>query len=171
LRRCLFSFYFQLRWDLRHLDPESHPGGDLNMPIVQKGVAVMSDRLPKVISPKAHAIADYITLGGLVLAGAILWKRNKRAAISALTCAGAEAANILLTDFPGGVAKVISFPTHGKIDMGLAAASSAMPNFMGFEGGPESKFFRIIGLDITAIAALTDFRQPRVRQFRLRRTV
>ena len=139
------------------------------MPIVQKGVAVMSDRMPKVISPKSHAIADYIALGGLLLMGALFWKKNKRAAIAALTCAGAEAANTMLTDFPGGVAKVISFPTHGKIDMGLAATCSALPTFMGFGDEPEAKFFRIMGLNITTVAALTDFKQPQASRPRLRR--
>jgi hypothetical protein len=142
------------------------------MPIMQKGVAAMSNRMPKVISPKAHAIADYITLGGLIVLSAICWKKNKRAAVAALTCAGAEATTTLLTNFPGGVAKVISFPTHGKIDMGLAATCSAMPNFMGFDDEPEAKFFRIMGLNITTIGALTDFSQPasgRSRNKRVRR--
>ena len=127
------------------------------MPIVQKGVAAVSDRLPKVISPKAHAVADYITLGGLVLMTALLWKRKKRAAIASLVCAGAEATNTLLTDFPGGVADVLSFRTHGRIDMGLAATCSALPNFMGFEDDPEAKYFRMMGLNMTLVSALTDF--------------
>jgi hypothetical protein len=138
------------------------------MPIVQKGVAALSDRMPKVLTPKQHAIADYITLGGLVLMTALFWKRNKRAAIGALVCAGAEATNTVLTDFPGGVAKVISFETHGKIDMGLAAICSAMPNFFGFDDEDEAKFFRVMGLNITAVGALTDFSRPRATR-RLRR--
>lgn len=139
------------------------------MPIVQKGVAAMSNHMPKVISPKGHAIADYITLGGLVAMAALFWKTNKRAAIAAATCAGAEATNTLLTNFPGGVAKVISFPTHGKIDMGLAATCSAMPNFMGFDDEPEAKFFRIMGINITMVGAMTDFRQPNVYRTRTRK--
>ncbi len=139
------------------------------MPIVQKGVAAMSHRMPKVISPKGHAIADYVTLAGLVGMSALLWKKKKRAAIAALTCAVAEATNTLLTDFPGGVAKVISFPTHGKIDMGLAATCSAMPNFMGFDDEPEAKFFRMMGINITVIGALTDFSEPRAYRTRTRR--
>ncbi|HET9695334.1 MAG TPA: hypothetical protein VFP40_00625 [Terriglobales bacterium] len=138
------------------------------MPIVQKGVAAFSDRMPKVISPKQHAIADYITLGGLALMGALFWKRHKRAAIGAIICAGAEATNTMLTDFPGGVAKVISFRTHGKIDMGLAAICSAIPNFFGFDEDAEAKFFRVMGLNITAVGALTDFSEPRAAR-RLRR--
>ena len=139
------------------------------MPLMQKGVAAMSNHMPKVISPKGHAIADYVTLGGLLAMGALFWKHKKRAAIAALTCAGAEAANTLLTNFPGGVAKVISFPTHGKIDMGLAATCSAMPNFMGFDDEPEAKFFRIMGINITVIGAMTDFSEPRAYRTKTRR--
>jgi hypothetical protein len=129
------------------------------VPIMQRGVAALSDRMPKLLSPRAHAIADYTTIGGLVLIGAMLWRRKKHAAIAAFTCAGAETANVLLTNFPGGLARTISFSTHGKIDMGLAATCSSMPDFMGFQDDPHAKFFRIMGLSITTIAALTDFQQ------------
>lgn len=139
------------------------------MPLMQKSVAVFSNRMPKVLSPTTHAVADYLTLGGLVLMGALLWKRKKHAALAAFTCAGAEAANNLMTNFPGGVAKVISFPMHGRIDFGLAAVCSAMPNFMGFEDEPEAKYFRMIGLNITTVAAFTDFEEPRSRPREWRR--
>jgi hypothetical protein len=138
------------------------------MPMVQKGVVAMSNHMPKVISRGGHAIGDYITVGGLVTIGALLWKKNRLASIAALACAGAGAANTLLTDFPGGVTKKIKLTTHGKIDMGLGATCSALPNFMGFEDEPEAKIFRAMGLSITAIGALTDFREPRIRKVRLR---
>ena len=140
------------------------------MPLMQKGVAALESHIPKVLSPKQHAIADYITLGGLVLMTALFWKRNKRAAIASLICAGAEATNTLLTDFPGGVTDVISFRNHGRIDMGLAATCSAMPNFMAFDDKAEAKFFRIMGLNITAVGALTDFSSRRPQRAKLRRT-
>jgi len=127
------------------------------MPIMQKGIAAFSDHLPKVISPRAHAIADYATLGGFVLMAALFWKRNRRAAIASIACAAAEATNTMLTDFPGGVAKVIDFPTHGRIDLGLAATASALPGLLGFSGEPESRFFTIMGINITAVGAMTDF--------------
>jgi hypothetical protein len=44
-----------------------------------------------------------------------------------------------------------------------------MPNFMGFDDEPEAKFFRIMGLNITTVAALTDFKDTRGRKPRLRR--
>ncbi len=57
------------------------------MLLLQRGVAALSGRMPKVISPKRHAIADYVTAGTFFLLGAIFWQRNQRAAIGALLAA------------------------------------------------------------------------------------
>jgi hypothetical protein len=124
--------------------------------LMQRGVAALSSRMPKVVSPKQHAIADYITLGGFALMAALFWKRNKRAAVASIICAGAEATNTMLTDFPGGITGVISYRNHLRIDMGVAATCSALPNFMGFEDEPEAKYFRALGLSITTLAALSE---------------
>lgn len=140
------------------------------MPLMQKGIAAFSDQLPKVITPKAHAIADYATLGGFLLMTAIFWKRNRRVAVAAAACAAAEAVNTMLTDFPGGVTDVISFRTHGRIDVGLAAAAGALPNFLGFADEPEGKAFRMMGLNITVVGALTDFEAKPRRRFQIRRS-
>ena len=140
------------------------------MPLLQKGVAALGDRMPKVISPKAHAIADYITIGGWFLMGALMWKKNKRAAIAAMVCGGAELGTTLVTDFPGGVADLISFPLHGKIDLGLAATASSLPTFMGFDDGAESKFFRMMGISVTAVATMTDYGEETRARSELRRT-
>lgn len=137
------------------------------MPVLQKGVAALANRMPKVISPKAHAIADYAAVGSFAVLAGLLWGRNKRAAIGAMICAGAELTTTLLTDFPGGVADAISLPTHIKIEFGLAAAASAMPTFMGFDDESEAKWFRILGLDLTTVAAMTE--TGRMRRERRRR--
>ncbi len=126
------------------------------MPVLQKGVAALAHKMPKVISPKAHAIADYATIGTFALMAGLFWGRSKRAAIAAMICAGAELTTTLLTDFPGGAADVISLPTHIKMDYGLAATASAMPSFMGFDDDPEAKWFRLLGLNVTTVAAMTE---------------
>ena len=132
------------------------------MPLMQRGVAALMGRMPKVMSPKAHAIADWATIGMWGVVAGMAWGRNKRAAISAIICGAAEMGTVLVTDMPlGGVKELISFPTHGKIDMGLAATASAMPNLMGFDDEPDAKWFRILGLNVTAVTALTDFSQVR----------
>ncbi len=126
------------------------------MPLLQRGVAAATNRMPNVISPAAHAIIDYITVGTFFLMGAAFWRRNKRAALGSLMCGSAELGTALMTDFPGGLAKVIDLPTHLRIDMGLAAMAATLPDLMGFKNEPESKWLRVTGLGITVNAGLTN---------------
>jgi hypothetical protein len=46
------------------------------MPVIQKGVAALANRLPKVISPKAHAIIDYVTIGSFGLLAYLFWRKT-----------------------------------------------------------------------------------------------
>jgi hypothetical protein len=66
----------------------------------------------------------------------------------------------MLTDYPGGVKRVISFETHGKIDAGLAGLTATMPNFMAFNDEDEANFFRTAALAETVVTGLTDFEAP-----------
>lgn len=127
------------------------------MPLLQKGVEMAAGRMPKVIKPQAHAVIDYLVAGSFFLVGALYWRRNKKAAISSFICGGAVTANSMLTDYPGGVAGVISFKTHGKLDAGLAGLTAMMPQLMGFKDDPESKFFTTQSMAETAVTAMTDF--------------
>src|SRR5947209_13156162 len=113
------------------------------MPMITNMAGMVARRLPKAISPKGHAIADYVTIAGFFLGAAMFWRRNKHAALSALICGGAELAVSLLTDYPGGVTDAISFPTHLKLDLGLAAMTAAMPEFMGFDDDSKKWFFTL----------------------------
>lgn len=140
------------------------------MPMLTSATNVLTRRMPKIISPKAHAVADYITAGAFLLTAAIYWSRNKRAALGGFVCAGAELATSLLTDYPAGVKKVISFRNHGKIDLGLAAMTATMPEFMGFRDEREKTFFLAQAGVMTAVTNLTDFGQiSRERSPRRRR--
>jgi hypothetical protein len=51
------------------------------MPVTTSAVDSLTRRLPKVVSPKTHAIVDYLVIGSLFVAGALYWRRNRRAAI------------------------------------------------------------------------------------------
>ena len=141
------------------------------MPMLTSATNMLTKRMPKVISPKAHAVVDYITAGTFLLTGAFSWSRNKRAAMAAFVCGGAELATALLTDYPGGVKKVISFRNHGRIDIGLAAMTATMPEFMGFRHDRQKNFFLAQAGMMTAVTNLTDFGQiSRERSPRRRRT-
>jgi hypothetical protein len=59
------------------------------------------------------------------------------------------------------VTGLISFPTHGKIDMGLAAMTATLPEFMDFKDGQDMGFFRAQAVLITANTGLTDFGRGR----------
>ena len=143
------------------------------MPILNKVTKAITKPLPKMVSPRTHAIMDYLTAGSFLAMGTILWSRSKRAALGAFLCGGAELALSLLTDYPGGVKKVISFPMHGDIDVGLAAMTAAMPEFMAFEDESEKSFFVTQSVIKTAVTGLTDFdpaaRRRARRERRLRK--
>ncbi len=127
------------------------------MSLVQTGMNIASKRLPKVIGPTVHAIIDYGVAATFFAMGAFFWSRHKRAAISSFICGGAAAMNSMLTDYPGGMWKVMSFETHGKIDAGLAGATGTMPGLMGFEDDGEARFFQIQAIAEAAVTAMTDF--------------
>jgi len=133
------------------------------MPVLHSSVKLLTKHMPKVISPRSHAVLDYVTAGAFVAGGILLLKRrrDKRAGISALVCVVAETITSLLTDYPGGVTDLISFPTHGKIDMGLAAITATLPEFMDFADAQDMDFFRAQAVMITANTGLTDFGRGR----------
>src|ERR1035438_1679568 len=147
--------------------PASDKRGLDSMALLQKGVALAAGRMPKMISPRVHSALDYAVAGSFLLMGALLWKRNRRAAIGSVLCGGATAAVSLLTDYPGGVRKVISYPMHGQIDTGLIAMTAAMPRLVSIENDREAKFFARQAVAKTAITAMTNFdRVPRKRSQR-----
>lgn len=118
---------------------------------------VAIDRMPKAISPGTHAMIDY-GLAAVTVAFAIRCLRhNKAAAIAAFIAAAAELTNVMVTDIPGGVVRHISFPLHGRIDMGNTAMLAAMPGFMSFGGEPESRFFYGSAVATKLVTSLTDF--------------
>ena len=127
------------------------------MPMFDASVRMLSDRMPKVISPKAHAIIDYATAGSFFAMGAYLWKRSRRAAVASLICGAAEVATATVTDYPGGVRPYISFEQHAKIDSMMSGIVTTMPNMLFFANHPSAQFFRGQGVAMAAITGMTDF--------------
>jgi hypothetical protein len=139
----------------------------MKMALVNSGIKAVTERMPKVISPKTHAIIDYATAATFFAGAAMFWKNHKRAAIASLVCGAAEFGTVLMTDIPGGAADFIDLDTHLKIDAGLAAGLQTLPTLLGFGGDPRAWFFRAQGMSIGAVAGLTErqsSRQPRRRR-------
>ena len=139
------------------------------MTIAQKGVKVVAGRMPKMITPRAHAALDYAIAGSFFLMGALLWKRNRRAGMGSLLCGGATAAVSVLTDYPGGVKKIIPYPLRKQIDTGLVAMAAAMPRLMDVEDKHDAKFFSRQALARTAITAMINFDHGDGRRMRQER--
>jgi hypothetical protein len=127
------------------------------MPILDKAAKLVTNRMPKVISPRTHAIIDYAMAASFFGMAAFFWRRNKRAAVSALLCGAAGTITSLCTDYPGGVVREISFKTHGTIDFALSGLAASLPGMLRFNDEPEARFIRTQGIAIGAVAGLTDF--------------
>ncbi|HVN22207.1 MAG TPA: hypothetical protein VMU05_25700 [Dongiaceae bacterium] len=131
------------------------------MPMLNNVVKMAAKPIPDILSPGAHAILDYMIAGACFATAGLFWRQNKRAAVAALLCGGAQLGVSMLTDYPGGVRKAIKFPTRRKLDLGLAAMAAAMPEFLNFEDEPQRKFFTAQGVLITAANELTRFPERR----------
>ncbi len=143
------------------------------MPLLQSAVSFVSDRMPDTIEPKTHAVLDYAMAGAFFTAGALFWRRHRRAAIGSFICGATITATSLLTDYHGGISDRVSYDTHGKIDAGVAGLASAIPSAMFFRKDPQAKFFLAAGIAETVITALTNYASGNRHntEIRLERTV
>ncbi len=62
-----------------------------------------------------------------------------------------------MADYPGGVFRVLSFPMHGRLNLGMAAMVASMPKLMNFADKPEARFFQLYSLASVSAIGLTDF--------------
>lgn len=127
------------------------------MPILDQAAKLATRKMPKVITPKAHAMIDYAVAASFFGIAAFLWRRNRRAAIGALACGAAGTVTSLCTDYPGGVTRQLSLETHRTIDFALSGIITSVPSMLHFTDRPEAHFFRAQGLAIATVAGLTDF--------------
>jgi hypothetical protein len=88
--------------------------------------------LPAPISPAAHAVLDYV-VASFLCAGAWLIRRHQSAAALAFANGAMVAGMSMLTDYPGGVVRVLPFRGHRVGDIlqaafaGLGPPCSALP--------------------------------------------
>lgn len=133
------------------------------MPILNNMAKLAVKPLPRMITTKTHAVLDYAMVGAFFGAASWFARRNKRAALAAMVCGGAELAVCLLTDYPGGARRIIHFSERHEIDLGLAAMTASMPAFLAFKDEPEKSFFLAQGMLISAATALSQFPEKPAR--------
>lgn len=137
------------------------------MPTLNRIAKVVAKPLPRMITPRIQAGLDYITVGIFLATAAAFWRRNKRASVASLLCGAAKLGVNLLTDYPGGVHRIVDFDTRREIDLGLAAMVATMPEFLAFNNEPQKKFFLAQGALITLTSELT--RLPQTRHYKKER--
>ena len=117
----------------------------------------LMNRLPKVISPTAHAVIDYIVAGYYFIAAGACWGGNKRASIAALANGAAVLGVSMCTDYWGDGRKPISFETHGKIDLAQGIAAAAAPFLIGFSDKASASLFWGQAASEVGVLSMTDF--------------
>jgi hypothetical protein len=138
------------------------------MPILNTVAQMVARPFPRVISSKTRAVLDHVNVGILLMSGAWFWRRNKKAALGAFIGGGTALVLNLLTSYPGGERKVISFRARRDIDLGVAGMIATMPEFFSFKDDEERKFFMAEGVLLAVVTELTQFPESTSERKRLR---
>ena len=117
----------------------------------------LMNRVPKIISPTAHAVIDYLVAGYYFITAGALWRGNKRASIAAITNGAAVLGVSMFTDYRADGRKPISFDTHGKVDVVQAIAAASAPVLLGFANKPSASLFWAQATSEAGVLAMTNF--------------
>ena len=115
----------------------------------------------RVIGIWSHGVIDYLMVIILAIAPSVAGFNGRQAMI----CYGLAVLHFLLTivtRFPLGVVKVLSFTLHGSVEFMVGVLMIILPWLGGFSAGLNSRnFFVAIGVLILVIWAMTDYRNIR----------
>ena len=115
------------------------------------------------ISPAQHAVLDYAVAATFCGVGFALRRSNPAAAGLAFANAGMIVGMSMLTDYPGGVFRSLSFRGHRTGDIVQAVVAGAGPALLGFSTRPEAKYFYAQALSEAGVIAATDWDAPCAR--------
>lgn len=106
-----------------------------------------------ILSPRGHGVLDYVTVALFALAPTVLGLTGLAATLS-YGLAVVHLAMTLLTAFPMGVVRRVSFPTHGAVELAVGSALVLAGSFL-FEGTART-FYLMMGVVILLVYLLTD---------------
>jgi hypothetical protein len=119
--------------------------------------AMAGHGITSMISPGQHAILDYGVAATFFAAGFTLRSRHRAASRLAFINGAMVLGMSLLTDYPGGAWRTLSFKGHRTGDIGQAALAGLGPVLFGFAGDPEARFFYGQALSEVGVIATTDW--------------
>jgi hypothetical protein len=114
-------------------------------------------QLTRVISPAQHAVLDYGVAATFIAFGCSVLSRHRPAATLAFVNGAMVLGMSLLTDYPGGVFRTLSFRTHRTGDIAQAALAGLGPILFGFGNDPEAKYFYGQSVSEVGVIAATDW--------------
>ncbi len=113
--------------------------------------------LSNTISPAQHAVLDYSVASTFLAVGMSLFRSNRKASALALINGGMVLVMSMLTDYPGGVVRKLSFKAHRTGDIVQASLAGLGPVLLGFANEPEAKYFYGQALSEVGVIATTDW--------------
>lgn len=111
----------------------------------------------RAISPAQHAVLDYGVAATFFGLGISCRNRSPRASALAFINGAMVLGMSMLTDYPGGIWRKISFRTHGKLDVAQAALAGLGPLLFGFGNAPEARAFHVQALSEVGVVTMTDW--------------
>ena len=116
--------------------------------------------IPPVISPAQHAVLDYGVAATFFVMGARFAGRHRAAAGLAFLNGAMVLGMSLLTNYPGGVVRTLSFRGHRTGDMLQAGLAGLGPMLLGFANDREANYFYGQALSEIGVIAATDWDAP-----------
>jgi len=113
--------------------------------------------LSTMISPGVHAALDYGVAATFFTMGARFSERRPEAARLAYLNGAMVLGMSLLTDYPGGLIRTLSFKAHRTGDIVQALLAGLGPLLFGFADTPEATFFYTQAASEAGVIAATDW--------------
>jgi hypothetical protein len=111
----------------------------------------------RVIDRSTHAVLDYLTVAAFAFFAGYHLGRNNRAATTAIVNGAAVLGASMFTDYPGSLARLIPFETHGKIDVAQMSMAAGMPLLLGFAGDSAALPFYMQAINELLVVRATDW--------------
>jgi hypothetical protein len=120
-------------------------------------MAIPDSSATRFISPAQHAVLDYGVAATFFMMGARYAGRHRAAAGLAFLNGALVLGMSLLTDYPGGVYRTLSFKGHRTGDILQAGLAGLGPILLGFSGDAEATYFYGQALSEVAVITATDW--------------